>query len=41
MINALSQRLREHLAAVYGDVFSESALNGLVDRLLEAAQPLG
>ena len=40
MINTLSQRLREHLAAVYGDVFSEGegALNGWVDRLLEAAQ---
>ena len=38
MINTLSQRLREHLAAVYGDAFSEGALNGWVDRLLEAAQ---
>ena len=38
MINALSQRLREHLAAVYGDAVSDGALNGWVDGLLEAAQ---
>ena len=38
MISTLSQRLREHLAAVYGDAFSEGALNGWVERLLDAAQ---
>ena len=38
MTNTLSQRLREHLAAVYGDAFSDGSLNGWVDRLLEAAQ---
>ena len=38
MISTLSQRLREHLAAVYGDVVSDGALDGWVDRLLDAAQ---
>ena len=38
MISTLSQRLREHLAAVYGDALSDGALNGWVERLLDAAQ---
>ena len=38
MISTLSQRLREHLAAVYGDATSDEALDGWVDRLLDAAQ---
>jgi sucrose phosphorylase len=38
MISTLSQRLREHLAAVYCDAVSDGALDGWVDRLLDAAQ---
>ena len=38
MISTLSQRLREHLAAVYGDAFAEAGLNLWVRRLLDAAQ---
>ena len=38
MISALSQRLREHLTAVYGDVFAEADLNLWIERLLDAAQ---
>ena len=38
MISTLSQRLQEHLAAVYGDAVSDGARDGWVDRLLDAAQ---
>ena len=38
MISTLSQRLREHLVAVYGDALSDGALSGWVDRFLDAAQ---
>ena len=38
MIATLSQRLREHLAAVYGYAASDEALDRWVDRLLDAAQ---
>ena len=38
MISTLSQRLRGHLVSLYGDALSDGALDGWVDRLLDAAQ---